>query len=92
MDYFTLLGMPNRFDIDKQQLATRYQDMQRQYHPDRFAGQSEKKNRPSNLACFNHQSGLSDLKKSTQELNTCSHYTVSILLMSNKRCTILLFF
>ncbi|MBG2800929.1 co-chaperone HscB [Proteus sp. DFP240708] len=42
MDYFTLLGMPNRFDIDKQQLATRYQDMQRQYHPDRFAGQSEK--------------------------------------------------
>ncbi len=42
MDYFTLLGMPNRFDIDKQQLASRYQDMQRQYHPDRFAGKSEK--------------------------------------------------
>lgn len=33
MDYFTLLGMPNRFDIDKQQLASRYQEMQRQYHP-----------------------------------------------------------
>ncbi|SUC01802.1 co-chaperone HscB [Proteus vulgaris] len=42
MDYFTLLGMPNRFDIDKQQLATRYQEMQRQYHPDRFAGKSDK--------------------------------------------------
>ncbi len=28
MDYFTLLGMPNRFDIDKQQLASRYQEMQ----------------------------------------------------------------
>lgn len=42
MDYFTLLGMPNRFDIDKQQLASRYQDMQRQYHPDRFAGKPEK--------------------------------------------------
>ena len=40
MDYFTLLGMPNCFDIDKQQLVTRYQDMQRQYHPDRFAGKS----------------------------------------------------
>lgn len=42
MDYFTLLGMPNCFDIDKQQLVTRYQDMQRQYHPDRFAGKSDK--------------------------------------------------
>lgn len=42
MDYFTLLGMPNRFDIDKQQLASRYQEMQRRYHPDRFAGKSDK--------------------------------------------------
>ncbi|HCH49701.1 MAG TPA: co-chaperone HscB [Proteus sp.] len=42
MDYFTLLGIPNCFDIDKQQLASHYQDMQRQYHPDRFAGKSEK--------------------------------------------------
>lgn len=41
MDYFTLLGMPNCFDIDKQQLTTRYQALQRQYHPDRFTGQSE---------------------------------------------------
>ena len=45
MDYFTLLGMPNRFDIDKQQLASRYQEMQRQYHPDRFAGKSDKEHR-----------------------------------------------
>ncbi|OAT35167.1 co-chaperone HscB [Proteus myxofaciens] len=42
MDYFTLLGMPNCFDLDKQQLATHYQEMQRQYHPDRYAGKSEK--------------------------------------------------
>ncbi|WP_163599521.1 Fe-S protein assembly co-chaperone HscB, partial [Klebsiella pneumoniae] len=33
---------PNRFDIDKQQLAYRYQEMQRQYHQDRFAGKSDK--------------------------------------------------
>lgn len=42
MDYFTLLGMPNRFDIDKQQLVLNYQELQRQYHPDRFAGKSDK--------------------------------------------------
>ncbi len=38
MDYFTLLGMPNRFDIDKQQLASRYQEMQRQLSPRSFCG------------------------------------------------------
>ncbi|MEX0446937.1 co-chaperone HscB [Xenorhabdus sp. SGI246] len=42
MDYFTLFGLPARYAIDRQQLATRYQELQRQFHPDRFANHPER--------------------------------------------------
>ncbi|CAM3776558.1 co-chaperone HscB [Xenorhabdus thuongxuanensis] len=42
MDYFTLFGLPSRYAIDREQLATRYQELQRQFHPDRFASQPER--------------------------------------------------
>lgn len=37
MDYFTLFGLPAGYEIDTQALAARFQDLQRQYHPDKFA-------------------------------------------------------
>lgn len=37
MNYFSLFSLPVRYDLDTQALAGRYQDLQRQYHPDRFA-------------------------------------------------------
>lgn len=37
MDYFTLFGLPVRYAIDMPALSTRYQDLQRQFHPDKFA-------------------------------------------------------
>ncbi|EHC47040.1 Chaperone protein HscB [Salmonella enterica subsp. enterica serovar Give str. S5-487] len=37
MDYFTLFGLPARYQIDTQALSLRFQDLQRQYHPDKFA-------------------------------------------------------
>ncbi|EHF5179214.1 co-chaperone HscB, partial [Salmonella enterica subsp. enterica serovar Typhi] len=37
MDYFTLFGLPARYQIDTQALSFRFQDLQRQYHPDKFA-------------------------------------------------------
>ena len=37
MDYFTLFGLPVRYAIDMTSLSTRYQDLQRQFHPDKFA-------------------------------------------------------
>lgn len=37
MDYFTLFGLPAAYPLDTQALATRFQDLQRQFHPDKFA-------------------------------------------------------
>ena len=41
MDYFTLFNLPLDYQIDTSVLAPRYQELQRQYHPDRFATASE---------------------------------------------------
>ncbi|MFD1090914.1 co-chaperone HscB [Providencia vermicola] len=41
MDYFTLFGLTQNYAIDSEQLTLRFQDLQRQYHPDRFAASSE---------------------------------------------------
>ncbi|WON75883.1 co-chaperone HscB [Serratia sp. UGAL515B_01] len=42
MDHFTLFGLPVRFSVDGSLLTSRYQDLQRQFHPDRNALQPER--------------------------------------------------
>ncbi|WP_409306540.1 co-chaperone HscB [Pectobacterium sp. B1J-3] len=42
MDYFTLFGLPIRYDVDGSLLASRFQELQRQFHPDRYATQPER--------------------------------------------------
>ncbi len=42
MDYFTLFGLPVHYDVDGSLLLSRYQELQRQFHPDRFATQPER--------------------------------------------------
>lgn len=37
MDYFTLFGFTPSYTIDSEQLVQRFQSLQRQYHPDRYA-------------------------------------------------------
>lgn len=41
MNYFTLFNLPETFDIDPGQLMARYHQLQRQWHPDRFATSPE---------------------------------------------------
>ncbi|WP_113627585.1 co-chaperone HscB [Pectobacterium peruviense] len=42
MDYFTLFGLPIRYDVNGGLLASRFQDLQRQFHPDRYAASPER--------------------------------------------------
>ncbi|MDF7680206.1 co-chaperone HscB [Enterobacteriaceae bacterium ESL0689] len=37
MDYFSLFGLPVHYHIDSQALLSRFQDLQRKFHPDNFA-------------------------------------------------------
>ena len=46
-DYFELFGLPARFDLDAADLAARYRELQRRFHPDRFAAAPESERRLS---------------------------------------------
>ena len=46
-NYFELFGLPVAFDLDLADLAARYRDLQRRFHPDRFASASEPERRLS---------------------------------------------
>lgn len=42
MDYFTLFALPIRYSVETNDLASRYQELQKKYHPDRFAACPER--------------------------------------------------
>ncbi len=46
-DYFRLYGLEPSFDISLDGLLTRYRDLQREFHPDRFASSSAQERRLS---------------------------------------------
>ncbi len=46
-NFFELFGLPARFDIDSADLASRYRELQRRFHPDRFAAAPESERRLS---------------------------------------------
>jgi len=46
-NYFELFGLPARFDVDTADLASRYRELQRRFHPDRFASAPESERRLS---------------------------------------------
>jgi molecular chaperone HscB len=46
-NHFQLFGVPARFDVDLPALEARYRELQREVHPDRFAGASQAEQRVS---------------------------------------------
>jgi molecular chaperone HscB len=46
-NFFELFGIPETFDIDSKDLKRRYQDLQRQFHPDKFSNASGQERRMS---------------------------------------------
>ncbi|MWT62938.1 co-chaperone HscB, partial [Escherichia coli] len=54
MDYFTLFGLPAQYPIDLQALTIRFQDLQRQYHPDKFASGTQ----AEQLAAVSHSATI----------------------------------
>ncbi len=46
-NYFAIFSLPQRFALDRARLDTRYRDLQRSVHPDRFASGSDQERRAS---------------------------------------------
>jgi molecular chaperone HscB len=46
-NYFELFGLPEAFELDLKLLSARYQELQKTFHPDRFASASERERRIS---------------------------------------------
>lgn len=46
-DFFTLFGLPASFDVNISELTSRYREMQRAVHPDKFANASDAERRIS---------------------------------------------
>lgn len=46
-NYFELFALPVSFEVDLEQLNARYRDLQRQMHPDRYAGAGDREKRLS---------------------------------------------
>jgi molecular chaperone HscB len=46
-NHFELFGLPAAFDIDADDLASRYRELQRRVHPDKFANASDQERRLS---------------------------------------------
>jgi len=65
-NYFSLLGLPVSFTIDKQRLNSNYHELQRSVHPDKFANASDQQRRLSVQKAAQINDALQTLKNPTQ--------------------------
>ena len=61
-NYFDIFGLPVSYHIDLNLLADRYRDMQRQFHPDKYAGKSAREHRLAEQYAATLNQAYSELK------------------------------
>ena len=68
-DFFTLLGLPRQFAVDQSALDSRFRELQREVHPDRFAAADDAARRASMMLATQineaYQTLRSPLKRAT---------------------------
>lgn len=64
--YFELFGIPESFDVNVAGLTSRYQDLQRQFHPDKFGNASDHERRLSMQLAAHINEALQTLKDPVQ--------------------------
>ncbi|SFQ94588.1 molecular chaperone HscB [Enterobacter sp. kpr-6] len=74
MDYFTLFGLSASYHLDTQALAARFQDLQRQYHPDRFASGTA----AEQLAAVQHSANINQAWHTLRHPLTRAEYLLSL--------------
>ena len=74
MDYFTLFGLPVQYPIDLQALTIRFQDLQRQYHPDKFASGTQ----AEQLAAVSHSATINQAWQTLRHPLTRAEYLLSL--------------
>jgi molecular chaperone HscB len=62
-NYFELFGLPVAFDLDSVDLAVRYRELQRRFHPDRFASAPAPERRLSMQMTAQINAGFQTLKE-----------------------------
>ena len=72
-DFFTLLGLPRQFAVDQSALDSRFRELQREVHPDRFAAADDAARRASMMLATQineaYQTLRSPLKRATYLLS-----------------------
>lgn len=66
IDYFQLFNMPQGFEVDLEVLTQRYRELQRQFHPDRFAAEPAEVLRAAVQKAADINAGFSSLKDPVQ--------------------------
>src|SRR4030065_569465 len=61
-NYFELFGLPVSFDVDSVDLVARYRELQRRFHPDRYASAPEPERRLSLQLTPQVNAALADLQ------------------------------
>ena len=91
MNYFELFQIPISLNLDTAQLAVRYRELQRQFHPDNVAAQADAIKLEAMQQSVEINSAYNTLKLPLARRNIYWYYRVLISVMSSKPSKIPLF-